>query len=186
MHLNLKHSGFDRCIVEHLLDLHCANIAEANITDESFSHEGLHSLPCLLVGDTSVENHPRFSSIHARIVVDPFRRISRLDWDERLRNREMNQVQVKVINSKISHRLLTGKFDMFWTMEGVPELRHYKKIFPRADVFFDSSFDTLSCLLLISVVTCGIEQPVSILDSVVYNIGARLLWHLPKSKTERR
>jgi len=52
MHLDLKHSRLNCGIVEHLSDGGCANIAEANVTDESLSDKSLHCLPSLLIRHT--------------------------------------------------------------------------------------------------------------------------------------
>lgn len=101
-------------------------------------------------------------------------------------NWEMNQVQVYVVETKISQGLLASKFDMLRAMVSVPELGYDEKIFSSDDALVKSSADTLSHLDLVSVVTCAIEQSVSNLDSVVDHVGANILWHLPKSKAERR
>ena len=82
MHLNLKHGGFDRSLVEHLSNSLSGDVAEANVSGETFALETLHSRPCLHVRDSCVENHPRYTAIHGWVVIDPLGRIQFFNWNE--------------------------------------------------------------------------------------------------------
>ena len=96
----------------------------------------------------------------------------------------MNQVQVNVVKLKISQCLLAGHLDVLRAMESVPKLGHDEEVTSCNNALVNRLFDTLTDLDLVTVVACTIEQSVSELDSVVDDVGADVLWDLPKSKTK--
>lgn len=104
MQFDLEHGGLDLGVVQNLLDLVCSDIAEANVADKAVSHELLHSLPCLLIGNTSVKFHLLCSIDRS----GPLGRICGLNGNEGLMDWEVDQVEIKVIDSKVCHRFLTG------------------------------------------------------------------------------
>lgn len=83
-------------------------------------HSCVHSLTAPRLGDWDI------CELHARIVtvwvVDPFRRVSNLDGHILQRDREMDQVQVHIVQLEILQRLPTSKLDVLCSVEGVPQL----------------------------------------------------------------
>lgn len=87
--LNLEHGRLDLGVVKNLLDLVGSDVAEADVADKAVSHELLHGLPCLLIGDTSVEFHFWGCAIDRS---GPLGRICGLNRNEGLMDWEVNQV----------------------------------------------------------------------------------------------
>ena len=94
MHLDLKHSRLYLCVVEYVPDHGGAHIALADVPHETLSHEFLHRTPSLL--------HAYVILQHAWLVCKvPPRWISFLERHEFLSDREVDQVEVQVVQAKV-------------------------------------------------------------------------------------
>ena len=184
VHLDLEHGRLDCGVVEHLSEHLSVDIADSNVLGESFALESLHSLVSLLVSACVVEDNLWFAAIQGWVEAEPLGRILLLDGDELEGDREMNQVQVNVVKTKISQSLLASHLDVLRAMESVPELGHDEEVRPGNNALVNGLADTLSHLDLVTVVTGTVEQSVSKLDSVVDDVGANILWNLPESETK--
>ena len=101
MHLNLQHCRFDSSVVQYLSNGHSCNITEADIAAESIGDKALHRLPCLLVSNTCVKYHAaiRCVPIDRSVEVFPFGRVLLFDRHVSQSDREMDQVQVNVVDA---------------------------------------------------------------------------------------
>ena len=73
---------------------------------------------------------------------------------------------------------------MLGAMERVPKLADYEKFCSGADALVKSAFDALTNLDLVAVIAGAVQKSVTILDSVVDDIGADVLGQLPEAETE--
>ena len=96
----------------------------------------------------------------------------------------MNEVQVNIVDSKISHRLLAGRLDMLWAMESVPKFRNNEKVLSFADAFVEGSFDSLACLFFVAIVCGRVEHSIASFDGAIDNVSAYVTWHFPETKTD--
>lgn len=184
VHFDLKDGRLDLSVAENLTDHGSANIAEANVADKTLSDQLFHGLPGLLVRDTVVDDHARLPSVEFFVKADPLRGVKLVNRYEGLSDWEMNQVEVQVVDTEVSHRFLAGELHVLRPMESVPELGHNEEIFPLHNTLIDGLLHALSRLLFVAIVTSGVQESVSVLDCVVNDIGAGVTWHLPKSKSE--
>ena len=184
VHLDLEHGRLDCGVVEHLPEHHSVEVADANVLGESLALESLHSLVRLLVSARGVENNLWFAAIQSWIEAEPLGRVLLLDGDELEGDREMNQVQVNVVKTKISQSLLAGHLDVLRAMESVPKFGHDEEVLSANNALVNGLADSLAHFDLVTVVACTIEQSVSKFNSVVDDVGANILWNLPKSETE--
>ena len=120
MHFDLKHSWFDLAIAHAFTDHGRVDIANTDVTDETLSHELFHSMVSLFIGHSVVNDHLGGASGDLWVVVNPLRWVLILNWHERQCDWEVNQVQVKVVDSEICQGLADGQLDVLRTMEGVP------------------------------------------------------------------
>ena len=118
VHLNLKYSRFDLGIVEHLSQHRCSQVANTNVLDKTILNELFHGVPGLLEGHACVELHLGLSG---RWVEDPFGWVTGGNGDVWHRNREVNQVEIKLLDSEVGKSLLASFFDMLWPVESVPK-----------------------------------------------------------------
>ena len=80
----------------------------------------MHLFHCrigLMVRDSLIRNHPH------SIRVYPIRRIELLDRHILESDREVDQIEINVVKTKIGQRLLQSDFNMLGTVECVPKLR---------------------------------------------------------------
>ena len=184
VHLDLEHGRLDCGVVEHLPEHHSVDVADTDVLGESLALESLHSLVSLLVSACGVENNLWFAAIQGWVEAEPLGWILLLDGDELEGDGEMNQVQVKVVKTKISQSLLASHLDVLRAMESVPELGNDEEVRPGNNALVNGLADTLSHLDLVTVVASTVEQSISKLDSVVDDVGANIFWNLPESETK--
>ena len=184
VHLDLEHGRLDCGVVEHLPEHHSVDVADTDVLGESLALESLHSLVSLLVSACGVENNLWFAAIQGWVEAEPLGWILLLDGDELEGDGEMNQVQVKVVKTKISQSLLASHLDVLRAMESVPELGNDEEVRPGNNALVNGLADTLSHLDLVTVVAGTVEQSISKLDSVVDDVGANIFWNLPESETK--
>ena len=120
VHFNLKHGWFDLSIGHALADHGRVDVADTNVTNETLSHELFHSMVSLLVRHSSVKDHLGSAAGDLWVVVNPLRWVSILNWHEGQCDWEVDEVQVKVVDSEICQGLADGDLDVLWAMEGVP------------------------------------------------------------------
>jgi hypothetical protein len=96
-------------------------VSNADVASKSFVYERFHASPSLRIWHRMQLNF----WVLRGWVMDPLRRISGLKRNELLRDWEMNQVEVKILQSHVTQRLLASRFDMFLGMVGVPEFRSH-------------------------------------------------------------
>ena len=120
MHLNLKRGWFDLAVAEALADHGRVDVANTDVADETLSDELLHSMVCLLIRDSIVNDHLGSSAGDCWVIVNPLRWVFVLNWHELQRNWEVDEVKVKVVDSEICQGLADGDLDVLWAMEGVP------------------------------------------------------------------
>ena len=96
MHLDLEHSGLNLSIIHHLTEHGALHVADANILDEAITNELFHGLPGLLEGHSGVDLHLGLSGAR---VMDPLRRVASSDGNILHRDGEVDEVEVKVLNS---------------------------------------------------------------------------------------
>ena len=101
MHLNLKRGRFDLGIAEALADHGRVDVANTDVADETLSDELLHSMVCLFIGDSIVNDHLGSSAGDCWVIVNPLRWVFVLNWHELQRNWEVDEVKVKVVDSEI-------------------------------------------------------------------------------------
>lgn len=121
----LKHRRLHFAILQDLCQHASTDVANANITYKTLRNELLHRLVSHLISDALSEFHTGLSN---GWIVEPLWWISRLDWHELLRNREVNQIEIQIVQSEILQGFLNSQLDVVWMMEGVPKLRDDKEI----------------------------------------------------------
>ena len=77
-------------------------------------------MPSLLVRHSVVNDHLGGATGDGWVVINPLRWVFILNWHEWQRNREVDEVQVKVVDSEICQGLADSRLDVLRTMEGVP------------------------------------------------------------------
>ncbi len=118
MHLNLKNRWLYFGVLDYVDNLDAPDVAHANVSYKTISNEFLHSFPSLLVSDGVIGFH---SGVCALGVVDPFWRISNLRVNILERNREMDQVKIKIVKAEVFKSPFAGWLNVFRMMESVPE-----------------------------------------------------------------
>jgi hypothetical protein len=89
VHLYLEHRRLYLAILQDLCQHASAHVANANVAYKTLRHELLHRLVRHLVSYALRKFH---TGLRAGWVVEPLWWISRLDWHELLRNREVDQI----------------------------------------------------------------------------------------------
>lgn len=138
--------------------------------------EFFHSSISLLVSDIFFEFKAFLFTVR---VMNPFRRVSYFRVNILEVNREVDNVKIKVFESKIRQGSLDSWFNMFRSVESVPQFRYYKKVLTLADAFIKSLFDSLTNFLFVSIVAGSIEESVSAFDGVVNLACADFFWEFP-------
>jgi hypothetical protein len=175
VHLNLKYCWFDRRVVDDITDQSCSDIAHTDISNETFLDQLFHCSPGFLVRDIVF--------LHAWLVssVVPARWVAGLERDEFQSDREMDQVKVKIGETKIFQSLQASCSHMFLAMVVVPKLRCDKDIFTFDNTVSDSLSYPLANFLLIAIVTSGIEASVAGLKCILNHLTADVVGDLPQA-----
>ena len=74
----------------------------------------------LFIRHSVVNDHFGGATSDGRVVVNPLRWVFILNWHELQSNWEVDEVQVKVVDSEICQGLADSRLDVLRTMEGVP------------------------------------------------------------------
>ena len=103
MHLDLKHGRLHSSVVQYLADGLRANVAETNVLDQAFSMQGFDGSPGLLVSHTCIEDHLAVSSstVESSVEALPLGRVAGLVRHVGESDREMDQVQIKVVKTEV-------------------------------------------------------------------------------------
>ena len=120
VNLDLKHGWLDLSIAKALSDHGRVDVADTDVTDETLSHELFHSMVSLLVRHSVVNDHLGSAAGDGWVVVNPLSWVFILNWHELQSNWEVDEVQVKVVDSEICQGLADGVLDVLWAMVGVP------------------------------------------------------------------
>lgn len=98
VHLDLEHRGLNLGVLDDINELYCADVGHTNSPDETVINESLHSVPGLLISDGIVRFH---TGILGLGVMNPLGRVADSKVNILERDREVNNVQVKVVNLTI-------------------------------------------------------------------------------------
>ena len=80
----------------------------------------------MLEGDSLIDDHSE--STIGGLASGPLQRVSSLNWDKLLSDWEVDQIEIKVVDTEVSLGLLAGKPDMLWLVEGVTQLGDSEEI----------------------------------------------------------
>ena len=89
------------------------------------------------------------------IIVVPARRVTCLRSDILESYREVNDPQVKVVNTPVGQLLAADGLDLLTLVEGLPELADDEEVFSLYEAFLDGASYTLTALDFVAVI-CGI------------------------------
>ena len=95
MEFYLKDSWFDFGITKDLSEENTVHVADTDVLNKAFLNKLLKGLPCFLDWDEILLH----SWISARWIMNPLWWIPGLEWNELQRNREMDKVKIKVLQS---------------------------------------------------------------------------------------
>ena len=152
-----------------------ANVGAADVLDEPSINEFFHSLPGILVWDW-VLNH---DWLWNGWVVGHAWWVSHVEWNKFQWHWEVNDVQVEVFQSKIFQSLSACSFYVLWSMVCIPKLWGDEKILSLDNTLIDSSLNSLTTFLLISVGSSLVNKSVSSFDSFVTGIWKLVFCSLP-------
>ena len=116
--LHLEDGRRDPRSGEEIAEERSRAVANADAAHDSGPDEFLHRPPGLRQRDID-HLHSRLG---CRRVVDPARGIADVEGDESLGDREMDEVEIEVVEAEVDKRPLRGRADMPWVVEGVPKL----------------------------------------------------------------
>ena len=157
MELHLQDGRRDPRPSEEIAEQRRRIIADADTADDPGPDELFKSPPRLRQRDVD-HLHPRPGY---RRVVNPARGIAFLERHEPLGDREMNEVEVEVVEAKVAEGAFRGGADMPRIVVGVPELRCHPQILAAADAGGEARADPHAGLDLVAVVAGRIEVPVA-------------------------
>jgi hypothetical protein len=87
-----------------------------------------------------------------RIVGEPPRWVTCLGRNILERDREVNEVQVEVVDAPVLELLLDNGLDLFLVMECLPQLRDNEEFFAFYEALLDGAGDTLAGLDFVTVI----------------------------------
>jgi hypothetical protein len=131
----------------------------------------------------------------------PLGRIANIKGDKLETDWEVDEVEIKIVQTKVFQTLLTCSCHMLRSMEGVPQLGGDKQVFPLTNPSIYCSLDALTNLenlsssqrmyfitifphlFLISIVTSTINMFVAKSDHLLYQVSCSIFLNLPASKS---
>mmetsp|Transcript_10995 Transcript_10995/g.23987 ORF Transcript_10995/g.23987 Transcript_10995/m.23987 type:complete len:203 (-) Transcript_10995:201-809(-) len=154
--LDLHHCGRDGGVREYVPQQRGAHVAHPDVSREPARDQHLHRLPRLLEGDER-----KLDGGHRRVwVVDPLGRVALLEVDVPLREREVHEVEVDVVEAEVGERAAARGLNVLRRVVCVPELGGDKKILTTDEAFAHRTPDALANLGLVGVVGGTIEVAV--------------------------
>lgn len=144
--LDLENSWNDLCATDDLEDQGSAKVGDTNALCESLLDQCLHSCPGS--GDWSLDwlNISVLATVcPSWWVTDLWVNISESDW-------EMDVVEIEVVNAKVCKLLAGNWLDAVVLGEGTPKLGDNEEVLTLYESVLDSSGETLSGLLLVTVI----------------------------------
>lgn len=181
-YLNLQRGGQDTCVREQVAYARNVKIGDAQVAYESFVDERFHRLPRMLYGH-SFGLHFR---IRGRWVVNPLRWIPNIDGNISQRYREVNQVEIEIVQFEIAQRFAYGLFDMLRLVKGIPQLARNPKLRASHETLRNSSRNALADRCFVSVVACAVEVTIARSNGLIHLIGGVALGNLPQPVPDRR
>jgi len=166
------------CVAEQVEEKSTVVVANAEGLDETLLVQSLHGVVCLLKGGVA-----EFDLV---VLVEESRRVTNRGVDVLDRNREVNDVKVKVVDTPVSELLLADGRNAVLVVEGVPQLGDNEEILTLDKTFVDCALNTLAGLDLVAVVAGAVKETVASLDGVVDLISAGVVVHLPKTEANER
>ena len=142
--LDLKSGWLDLAIPEKIHDQGSVEIADSNALGETLLGQALHCGPCLL--NSGVTWHDLLA------IIGEARGISFGRVDVFQRNGEVDDIQVKVIDTPITKLFLADRFHAVSIVEGIPELGYDKELFALDNPFLDGASYTLARLDLVTII----------------------------------
>ena len=96
----------------------------------------------------------------------------------------MDQVKIKVLKTKVFKSLLASHFDMFLSVECVPELASNPEVLSGNQTFINGFLYSISALFLVAVVTCLVNAPVSRFNGAVDGVSHLFLGDFPAAEAD--
>lgn len=121
-----------------------AEVADADAARQLLVNQGLHGLPRLL--------DRRVAELDLILGARPARRVFLGRVDVFQRDREVNEIQVKVIDAPVGQLLPGDRLDLVGLVERVPQLGHNEEVLTLHNAFLDGASDALAGLNLVAIV----------------------------------
>ena len=163
------------------MDQRAGVIAHANLTGQPGIHQLLHAAPCRVQGNWCANE----TGVAGRIM-HPFGRIAGCDRHIFQRDREVDQIEVEIVQAQIAQRFARAFLDMIWRMERVPKFGRDPQIIAGYQSIGNRASDALANFGLVAIVRRAIEVAIPRLDRIIGHIGSILAGDLPKAKANRR
>lgn len=169
--LNLERGRTNASMAQEVHDELNAEVANTNAAGEFLVDQRLHGLPCFL--DSGIAECDFAVCVPAGRVANG--RVNPFECDG-----EVNQIKVKVFETKVLELLAGNGLDFVAVVEGVPELGDDEQFFALDEAVFESAGDTLADFFFISVVYS------SMIVSVIISIYAPGFSCTPQAPSKRR
>ena len=114
MDLDLQSGGLDFSVRTQITNQTHTHVCQADVTDEALVYKLLHTGPGL-------GKRGRIFNNLFLLVEIPAWRVALLKWYKFERDRIMDEIQIEIVEAKVSETFLTGQFDMFFFVVSVPQ-----------------------------------------------------------------
>jgi hypothetical protein len=111
----------------------------------------------------------------------PSGRVAMFEGDISQRDREVDQVQIQIIELQILESPLAGPSHVLLAMVSIPEFTRHPEFVPPADTFSKDLTETLAHLNLVAVVRSAVEVSVADFGCFDRELARRCIGDFPKT-----
>lgn len=176
--LDLVDGGLDASVAEDVNQERALEVGNTDVLSKTRLADLLHGFPGLTDGD--------LGRVDLAVETPPLRRVLGLNGNILEGDGEVDEVEVEVINAPELELVPDELVCALLLVVGVPELRSDENFLALDDSVLDSTSETLTSLLLVSVVTSTVEETVAGLQGVVDGICALGAGNLPETEASEQ
>lgn len=144
--LDLEGRGLDLGVCEEVEQKSARVVGNTNALGQTLCLDVFESPPCVLEASFAVDD------LAVRIVREPTGWVADLGSNILERNGEVDQVQVKVVNTPVLELLLDNGLDLLVVVEGLPKLGDNEELLALYKTLLDGAGNTLARLDFVAVV----------------------------------
>jgi hypothetical protein len=122
--------------------------------------------------------------VSASGIVDPPRRVARLERHVRERDGKVHEIEIEVVEPEVAERPFDRRPHMLRLVKSVPELRRDPEVVPTAEPLLKRGTNALPRLHLVAVVARRIDVPIADANRLLHEHRGFGAGDLPEAKAD--